>query len=87
MKQPGEHPDFGERFAQHASRVERNSGDCANERATELALVVPFIRFLGFDTEDLGEVYPQFDTAQPVARKHQLTLRFLENREVRNLSS
>lgn len=69
MNQPGELPDFRERFAQHASRVERNSGDCANERATELALVVPFIRFLGFDTEDLGEVYPQFDTSPPGGEK------------------
>lgn len=69
MNQPDQLSDIRQRFKQHASQVARNSVDPANERATELAYVVPFIRLLGFNTEDLGEVYPQFDTSPPGGEK------------------
>lgn len=55
--------DFQRLLETHASLADGKSEGCVNEHATELVLVIPFIRILGYDPEDLAEVYPQFDTA------------------------
>ena len=65
MNQSDELSDFEQRLDQHASQAERKAGGCNSEKATEIVLVLPFIRLLGFDPEDPKEVHPQFDTAPP----------------------
>lgn len=63
MTQSDATSDIRRRLHEHASFASKNSASCINERTTESFLVIPFIRFLGYNPHDPDEVHPQFDTA------------------------
>ena len=63
MTQSDATSDLRRRQREHASLASKNSASCVNERTTESFLVIPFIRFLGYNPHDPNEVHPQFDTA------------------------
>lgn len=52
--------DFVEKIDQVADRAEDQLDRIRNEESTKQALVIPFIKALGYDVYDLGEVVPEF---------------------------
>jgi len=52
--------DFKDMVRQFSTRVLERSGALKTEEATKLALVNPFIRLLGYDTENPNEVVPEY---------------------------
>lgn len=52
--------DFVETIDQVADRAEDQLDRIRNEESTKQALVIPFIKALGYDVYDLGEVVPEF---------------------------
>jgi len=52
--------DFTERVANDADRAEDQLENIQNEQSTQKALVMPFIKALGYDVYDLNEVVPEF---------------------------
>lgn len=60
--------DFAEEIRVLANRAEKSCGDIKTEEATKQALVVPFLKALGYDIYDPTEVVPEF-TADVGKRK------------------
>jgi len=52
--------DFAEKIDQVATRAEDQLNRIHNEESTKQALVIPFIKALGYDVYDLGQVVPEF---------------------------
>ena len=52
--------DFIERINALSSRAETQIKHTQSEEATKLALIVPFLKILGYDVYDLREVVPEF---------------------------
>jgi hypothetical protein len=52
--------DFAERVDHVADRAEDQLENIQNEQSTQQALVIPFIKALGYDVYDLNEVVPEF---------------------------
>jgi hypothetical protein len=52
--------DFVEKVEQVAERAEDQLDHIRNEESTKHALVIPFIKALGYDVYDVGEVVPEF---------------------------
>lgn len=52
--------DFIEKVDQVAERAEDQLGHIRNEESTKQALVIPFIKALGYDVYDMSEVVPEF---------------------------
>jgi len=52
--------DFAEKIENVADRAEDQLDHIRNEQSTKQALVIPFIKALGYDVYDLAEVVPEF---------------------------
>lgn len=51
--------DFRERLIEQAKRSANAATRCSNEESTKMFLVLPFLQFLGYNTSDPHEVYPE----------------------------
>ena len=52
--------DFSDGIKAHAKRVAEFREHCATEEATKMALIVPFMRFLGYEPNDPRVVIPEY---------------------------
>jgi len=57
--------DLTEEVDQVASRAEDQVEHIESEEATKHALIIPFIKALGYDPYDLQEVIPEFTADSP----------------------
>lgn len=53
--------DFKDQIKQLSARIEKLKDSIANEEATKMAFVIPFLQALGYDTSDPTEVVPEMD--------------------------
>ena len=56
--------DLTEEIDQVASRADDQVEHIQNEESTKHALIIPFIKALGYDPYDLEEVVPEFTAAR-----------------------
>jgi hypothetical protein len=55
--------DFEQRLVEFAKKLVARAPDCKNEEATKTFLILPFLRLLGYDTEDPHVIEPEHAAA------------------------
>jgi len=73
--------DFADQIREFAASLETKKNLVTTEEGTKTAMVLPFLRLLGYDTTDPTEVIPEFNSAKGVKKGEKVDYAIVINKE------